>query len=108
MRSVRATNARSALSRLTQERKRLDEERKQLREDEEGLENQMREMEIGMARERAILARQETELKRLMAEIQHELDLLQRGDAGLREQMSKFQRRAQDVMARPPGAGPRR
>lgn len=90
-------------AKLTQERRRLDEERRQLREDEEGLETQMREMEIGMARERAILARQETELKRLSAEIQHELDLLQRGDATLREQMSKFQRRAQDVMARPGG-----
>lgn len=90
-------------AKLTQERRRIDEERRQLREDEEGLETQMREMEIGMARERAILARQETELKRLSAEIQHELDLLQRGDASLREQMSKFQRRAQDVMARPSG-----
>lgn len=95
-------------AKLTQERRRLDEERRQLREDEEGLETQMREMEIGMARERAILARQETELKRLSAEIQHELDLLQRGDASLREQMSKFQRRAQDVMARPSGPQGRR
>lgn len=91
-------------AKLVQERKRLDEERRQLRDDEEGLETQMREMEIGMARERAILARQETELKRLMAEIQHELDMLQRGDATLRDQMVKFQRRAQDVMTRPPGA----
>ncbi len=90
-------------AKLTQERRRLDEERRQLRDDEEGLETQMREMEVGMARERAILARQETELKRLSAEIQHELDLLQRGDATLREQMSKFQRRAQDVMVRPSG-----
>jgi len=90
-------------SKLTQERRRIDEERRQLREDEEGLETQMREMEVGMARERAILARQENELKRLSAEIQHEIDLLQRGDAGLREQMSKFQRRAADVMARPSG-----
>jgi predicted nucleic acid-binding Zn-ribbon protein len=91
-------------AKLVQERKRLEEERRQLRDDEEGLETQMREMEIGMARERAILARQETELKRLMAEIQHELDLLQRGDATLRDQMAKFSRRAQDVMTRPPGA----
>jgi hypothetical protein len=95
-------------AKLTQERRRLDDERRQLREDEEGLETQMREMEVGMARERAILARQETELKRLSAEIQHELDLLQRGDATLRDQMSKFQRRAQDVMARPSGPQPRR
>lgn len=95
-------------SKLTQERKRLEDERRQLREDEEGLENQMREMEIGMARERAILARQETELKRLSAEIQHELDLLQRGDASLRDQMAKFQRRAQDVMVRPGGGPPGR
>ncbi|MFO0797126.1 MAG: hypothetical protein U0804_06580 [Gemmataceae bacterium] len=95
-------------AKLTQDRRRIDEERRQLREDEEALETQMREMEIGMARERAILARQETELKRLSAEIQHELDLLQRGDASLREQMSKFQRRAQDVMVRQSGPQPRR
>lgn len=85
-------------AKLTQERKKLEAERRQLQEDEEGLEKQMREMEVSMARERAMLARQETELKRLSAEIQHELDLLQRGDAGLREQMAKFQRRAQEVM----------
>ncbi|MDB5311717.1 MAG: smc 1 [Gemmataceae bacterium] len=91
-------------SKLNQERKRLDDERRQLREDEEALERQMREMEVSMARERAMMARQETELKRLSAEIQHELDLLQRGDAGLREQMAKFQRRAQEVMNKP-GSG---
>lgn len=97
-------------ARLTQERKRLDDERRQLRDDEEGLERQMREMEVSMARERAMLARQETELKRLSAEIQHELDMLQRGDTGLREQMAKFQRRAQEVLAKPTpgGAGARR
>ena len=75
----------------------------QLREDEESLEQQMREMEVGMARERALIARQETELKRPSTEIQHELELMQRGDGQLREQMAKFQRRAQDVMqSRPP------
>ena len=89
-----------------QERKRLDLERQQLREDEESLEKQMRQMEVSMARERAVLARQETELKRLSAEIQHELDLLQRGDATLREQMVKFQRRAQEVMVKPGPGGP--
>lgn len=92
-------------AKLNQERKRLDEERRQLREDEEGLEAQMREMEVSMARERALIARQETELKRLSAEIQHELDLMQRGDAGLREQMAKFQRRAQEAMTRPGSGG---
>jgi chromosome segregation ATPase len=92
-------------AKLNQDRKRLDDERRQLREDEEALEKQMREMEVSMARERAMLARQETELKRLSAEIQHELDILQRGDAGLREQMAKFQRRAQEVMHKPPGSG---
>jgi hypothetical protein len=90
-------------AKLTQDKKKLEEERRQLREDEEGLENQMRDMEVAMARERALLARQETELKRLSAEIQHELEILQRGDAGLREQMAKFQRRAQEVMVKPPG-----
>jgi hypothetical protein len=93
-------------AKLSQERKKYDQERNQLREDEEGLENQMREMEVSMARERALLARQETELRRLHAEIQHELELLQRGDAGLREQMAKFQRRAQEVMSRPGGSAP--
>lgn len=92
-------------AKLTQDRKKLEDERKQLREDEEALEQQMRQMEVSMARERAMIARQETELKRLSAEIQHELDILQRGDAGLREQMSKFQRRAQEVMTKP-GSGP--
>lgn len=86
-------------SMLAQERRRMDDDRRQLREDEESLEKQMRQMEVSMARERAIMARQETELKRLSAEIQHELELLQRGDPALREQMQKFQRRAQDVMS---------
>lgn len=95
-------------AKLNQERKRLDEERRQLREDEQGLEAQMREMEVSMARERALLARQETELKRLSAEIQHELELMQRGDAGLREQMAKFQRRAQEAVTRPGGSHPGR
>lgn len=79
-------------------RRELDDERKQLREDEEALEQQMRQMEVGMAKERALMARQEIELKRLSGEIQHELELMQRGDAALREQLSKFQRRAADVI----------
>lgn len=95
-------------AKLTQDKKRLEEDRRQLREDEEALEKQMREMEVSMARERALLARQETELKRLSAEIQHELELLQRGDAGLRDQMAKFQRRAQEVMTKPGGGLPGR
>lgn len=93
-------------AKLAQDKKRLDDERRQLREDEEALEHQMRQMEVSMARERAMIARQETELKRLSAEIQHELDILQRGDAGLREQMAKFQRRAQEVMTKPGGGPP--
>jgi hypothetical protein len=68
----------------------------------------MREMEVSMARERALLARQETELKRLSAEIQHELEIMQRGDASLREQLSKFQRRAADVMQGKIGPGGRK
>jgi predicted nucleic acid-binding Zn-ribbon protein len=95
-------------AKLQQERKRLDAERQQLREDEEALESQMREMEVSMARERALIARQETELRRLNAEIQHELELMQRGDANLREQMAKFQRRAQEVLTKPPGSNGRR
>jgi len=93
-------------TRLQQDRKKLEGERRQLREDEEASENQMRGMEVGMARERALMARQETELKRLSAEIQHELELMQRGDVQLRDQMQKFQRRAQDVMQPKPGALP--
>ena len=95
-------------AKIQQERKRLDEERRQLRDDEEGLEAQMREMEVSMARERAMLARQETELRRLSSEIQHELDLMQRGDSNLRDQMAKFQRRAQEVMTKPAGTNGRR
>jgi len=95
-------------SKLAQDRKRLEADRIQLREDEEALENQMRSMEVSMARERAIMARQETELKRLSAEIQQELELLQRGDSVLRDQMQKFQRRAQDVMVGKVGGPPQR
>jgi len=97
-------------SKLTQERRKLDEERQQLRDDEESLETQMRQMEVAMARDRALMGRQETELKRLSAEIQHELELMQRGDASLRDQLSKFQRRAADVLQKPggPSSGGRR
>jgi hypothetical protein len=58
-----------------------------------------------MARERAMLARQEIELKRLSAEIQHELEIMQRGDAALRDQLAKFQRRANDVIQNKPTSG---
>ncbi|HUR54418.1 MAG TPA: hypothetical protein VMZ71_09820 [Gemmataceae bacterium] len=93
-------------AKLNKDKNRLADDRRQLREDEAALEKQMREMEVAMARERALIARQETELKRLSAEIQHELDLMQRGDATLREQMSKFQRRAQEVLTtKPTGFG---
>ncbi len=92
-------------SRIAQIKRTIEQERQQLREDEESLEHQMRDMEVSMARERALMARQETELKRLSAEIQHELELMQRGDVTLREQMSKFQRRAADVLQTRPGAG---
>jgi hypothetical protein len=90
-------------SKLAKERKALDTERKQLREDEETLEKQMRQMEVSMAKDRAIMARQEMELRRLHTEIQNELELMQRGDATLREHMQKFQRRAQEVMQKPGG-----
>jgi hypothetical protein len=93
-------------SKMTKERKLLDEERKQLREDEEALEQQMRQMEVSMAKDRAIMARQEIDLRRLHAEIQNELEIMQRGDANLREQMQRFQRRAQEVMTKPAGGGP--
>jgi chromosome segregation ATPase len=88
---------------IAQERRTLDEDRKQLREDETTLEKQMRDMEVQMARERALLARQEQELKRLNAEIQHELELMQRGDGVLRERLQVFQRRHAEVVG---GDGP--
>ncbi|VTS05923.1 hypothetical protein [Tuwongella immobilis] len=99
-------------AKLNQERRKLEQERLQLREDETALEKQMRDMEVQMARDRASIARQEIELKRLSAEIQHDLEMMQRGDATLREQLAKFQRRHQDVMSRggvqpmPPGGMP--
>jgi len=83
---------------IAQERRTIDEDRKQLREDESALEKQMRDMEVQMARERALLARQEQELKRLNAEIQHELELMQRGDGALRERLQVFQRRHAEVV----------
>jgi len=93
-------------SKIAQERRKIEDERRQLQEDEEALEHQMRHMEVSMARERALIARQETELKRLSAEIQHELEIMQRGDASLRDQLSKFQRRATDVIqGKPPTGG---
>jgi len=93
-------------AKLSQERRRLEDDRRQLLDDEEALEKGMRDMECSMARERAVMARQETELKRLSAEIQHELELLQRGDGSLREQLSKFQRRHQEVLSRGAGGPP--
>ncbi len=92
-------------SKLTKERKTIEDERKQLREDEETLEKQMRQMEVSMAKDRAIMARQEIDLRRLHAEIQSELEIMQRGDATLREHMQRFQRRAQEVMTKPTAGG---
>jgi hypothetical protein len=86
---------------IAQERRTMEKDRQQLREDETSLETQMREMEVGMARERALLARQEQELKRLNAEIQHELELMQRGDGALRERLAQFQRRHAEATGAP-------
>jgi hypothetical protein len=86
---------------IAQERRAMDGDRKQLREDEAALEKQMREMEVGMARERAMMARQEQELKRLNAEIQHELEIMQRGDGVLRDRLAVFSRRHAEVVADP-------
>jgi hypothetical protein len=100
-------------AKLEQQRRAMDEDRKQLREDEAALEKQMREMEVQMARERAMLARQEQELRRLNAEIQHELESMQRGDGVLRDRLQVFQRRHAEVvgsevpMAEPITPGPR-
>jgi hypothetical protein len=91
---------------IAQERRSMEEDRRQLRDDEAALERQMREMEVGMARERAMLARQEQELKRLNAEIQHDLEIMQRGDGALRERLQLFQRRQAEVNGGelPPGS----
>lgn len=82
--------------RLTQEWKKLQEEQRQLREDEKVLEEQMRKMEVEMARERAELARQRRELERLHEEIRAQMELVQRGDASLLQQLANFRRRAQE------------
>ncbi len=91
---------------IAQERRTMEQDRKQLREDEESLERQMRDMEVQMARDRAILARQEQELKRLNAEIQHELEVMQRGDGTLRDRMVMFQRRHAEVVSAPSNGPP--
>lgn len=91
---------------LTQDRKELDDERAQLKEDEDELMKQMREMEVSMAKDRAELARQRTELQRLHSEVKHELDILQRGDATMKERMAQFQRRHTEVISRPGGVMP--
>jgi hypothetical protein len=83
-------------AKLVSERKQLDKERQQLKEDEDTLMKQMRDMEVSMAKDRAELARQRTEIQRLQAEVKHELEILHRGDAGVKERLSQFQRRAQE------------
>ncbi|MCX8138203.1 MAG: hypothetical protein WHU94_10400 [Thermogemmata sp.] len=82
--------------RLAQEWKKLEEEKRQLREDEEALENQMRHTEKEMAKERAELARQRRELERLQEEIRNQMELIQRGDASLHQQLHNFRRRIQE------------
>lgn len=89
-----------------QERRKLEEEKRQLKEDEESLMKQMREMEVSMARDRAEIARQRTEMQRLQNEVHHELELLQRGDAAVKERLAQFQRRSQDAAPRAPVAPP--
>lgn len=93
-------------SQFAQERKQLDQERKQLKEDEEALMKQMREMEVGLAKDRAELARQRTELQRLQVEVRHEVEVLQRGDATMKDRLAQFQRRNQDQAGRPAGPMP--
>jgi hypothetical protein len=85
---------------IAQEHKQLEQDRQQLREDEESLMKSMRDMEMSMAKDRADVARQRTEMQRLHAEIKHELDVLQRGDATMKERLAQFQRRQQDVLSR--------
>jgi hypothetical protein len=86
---------------LAQDRKTLDAERQQLREDEESLMKQMRDMEMSMAKDRADLARQRIDNQRLQSEIRHELDLLARGDASVKDRLATFQRRSQEAGVRP-------
>src|SRR5262249_49574014 len=86
---------------LAQDRKQLDGERQQLRDDEEALMQQMRDMEMSMAKDRAELARQRIENQRLQADVRHELDLLERGDASVKDRLAAFQRRSQEAGTRP-------
>ncbi len=88
-------------AKLVGERKQLEKDQSQLKDDEEGMMKQMRDMEVAMAKDRADLARQRTELQRLQAEVKHELELLQRGDFGVKERLAQFQRRVFDPSARP-------
>ena len=49
-----------------------------------------------MAKERAELARQRRELERLQEEIRNQMELIQRGDASLHQQLHNFRRRIQE------------
>lgn len=85
-------------AKVSQQVREMEADRRQLREDESALEKQMRDMEVQMARERAMLARQEQELRRLNAEIQHQLEGMERGDGVLRDRLAVFQRRHAEVV----------
>ncbi|HEV3145287.1 MAG TPA: hypothetical protein VGZ47_15455 [Gemmataceae bacterium] len=85
---------------LAQQHKQLETERHDMTDDEQALMKQMREMEVGLAKDRAELARQRIELQRLHSEIKHELEQLNRGDAGMKERLAQFQRRHSEVFSR--------
>jgi hypothetical protein len=52
------------------------------------------------------MARQRTELNRLQAEVQSEIEAIQRGDGVLRERLANLQQRRGTESPAPPASGP--
>jgi hypothetical protein len=82
----------------------LERERRQLQEDEQTLMEQMRQMEVSMARERAEMARQRNDLQRLLGEVRHEIERLERNGA-VQSKIEGLKSRLQDATNRR-GAAP--
>jgi chromosome segregation ATPase len=91
---------------ITRIKKELEDEKRQHAEDEVDFERQMREMEVQLSKERAEMARQRTELNRLQAEVQSEIEAIQRGDGVLRERLANLQQRRGTESPAPPASGP--
>lgn len=91
---------------ITRIKKELEDEKRQHGEDEVDFERQMREMEVQLSKERAEMARQRTELNRLQAEVQSEIEAIQRGDGVLRERLANLQQRRGTESPSPAATGP--